>query len=296
MYYYIVDKPKYKSRYFDRLIRRISGRLMNLNIDGEFAQSSPIRTVKRLAQLGLEKKYQTIIVIGQDESFNQALQVIAGSETALGFIPLTRSSYIAQILGTSNILEACRVAASRKMETVDLARVSGKYFFSFLNLGFGIKIARYVKSTGINNLKKRINIFFDLLKYKAPQVEFECDGNFRIRCKLFMVQIVNSINTKEFQDAPFMASQIFSPQDGFLNLIIVPKLSSFGRLKNAKSIFSGSFKSLSEISLFKAKKITVTAPKTEFAFADGVKIGKTPLQIDVAPKKLRVITGKERTF
>ena len=296
MYYYIIDKPKYKSRYFDRLIKRISGRLMNLNVDGEFAQSSPIRTVKRLAQLGLEKRHQTIIVIGQDESFNQVLQVIAGSEVALGFIPLVRSSRISQILGTGDILEACNVVASRKTEEVDLGRISGRYFFSFLNLGFSAKISRYVKDGRLGNLKTQINIFFDLLRYKAPRVEFECDGNFRIRCKLFMARVVNSINAKELKDIPFLSSQAFSPQDGFLNLIIAPKLSSFSRLKNAKTILKGSFKSLSEISLFKAKKIAVIAPKTEFVFADGVKIGKTPLQIDVAPKKLRVITGKERTF
>lgn len=85
------------------------------------------------------------------------------------------------------------------------------------------------------------------------------------------------------------SKKIFNPQDGQLELISLPKeQKSFWGLKKQKQ--------LSE-SLIKIKKAKIlSSPNSNSVLVDGHKIMKTPAEVTLGEKKLRVIVGSERKF
>jgi len=83
--------------------------------------------------------------------------------------------------------------------------------------------------------------------------------------------------------------QIFNPQDGQLELISAPKeQKGFWGFKSKKQLTE---------SLIKIKKAKIlSSPATSSVLVDGHKIMKTPAEVTLGEKKLRVIVGKERKF
>jgi len=59
---------------------------------------------------------------------------------------------------------------------------------------------------------------------------------------------------------------------------------------------NGCYENLPETSIFRGKNIKIVTKKPIDLSVDGELIAKTPVEIEVAPGKLKVIVGKDRTF
>jgi len=200
------------------------------------------------------------------------------------------------------VFSACDTIAARKTEEVDLGKANDKFFFSSLAIGFG------------NNLFKEVGSFFNIkgtlatisrgLTYKSFPVVFECDDSFKIETSCFSASIINCPKENILKTPPLNLQEgfdktqnILSPKDGYLNLLIIPNLTKRQRIKFSNIILKGELEKFPPIfSLFKAKKIAINTRKPKPVFADGIKIGKTPLEVKIADEKLRVVVGKNRSF
>lgn len=84
--------------------------------------------------------------------------------------------------------------------------------------------------------------------------------------------------------------QYCNPQDGILEAIISPQTKSAGFFNSFKKEYIKS-------SVFKFKKIKVKCNTDSLkAMADGHTPIKTPIAVEVIPKKLKIIVGKNRMF
>jgi diacylglycerol kinase family enzyme len=85
-------------------------------------------------------------------------------------------------------------------------------------------------------------------------------------------------------------SVISDPQDGILETVVLPS----SPLWNFWQMFK---KEKSKKSVFPTKKIKIESPKnTVSVVADGQKIMKTPVDVEIVPAKLKIIVGRERRF
>ncbi|OGG87571.1 hypothetical protein A3B87_02425 [Candidatus Kuenenbacteria bacterium RIFCSPHIGHO2_02_FULL_39_13] len=93
-----------------------------------------------------------------------------------------------------------------------------------------------------------------------------------------------NINKDEFQS---------DPGDGIMEAVFKPKkLSWFARLFRKNSL-----KESSGVSIFPVKKMTIQHKKKPINISiDRQRVLKTPLEIEVLPKKLTMIVGKRRVF
>jgi len=99
----------------------------------------------------------------------------------------------------------------------------------------------------------------------------------------------NQINICNFNLTP-NNSYNCNPKDGLLEAIIAPKKKSVG-------FFSSFNKQYSKSSIFPFKKIKVKCNTESLqAMADGHTTVKTPIAVEVIPKKLKIIVGKNRMF
>lgn len=129
MYYYIMDTPKNISQ--RRTQEKIKDILGFLGIAGETVTVSPARSVEELTNMGLAKKYSTIVAVGGDLLINKIASVLQEKETVLGIIPLGASPIIHQVIGTDNLKTACESLRYRRIKNIDLAYIEpNKYFLT----------------------------------------------------------------------------------------------------------------------------------------------------------------------
>lgn len=129
MYYYIIEAPpKFNLGRFQKKIKQI---LTDLNINGEMALASPARSAENLAQMGLEKGYNTIVAIGGDSLVNRLASLLVNTPAALGAVPINLSPDLAAIFTGYDLKNACYALRQRFVRHIDLGHIAPqKYFLS----------------------------------------------------------------------------------------------------------------------------------------------------------------------
>ena len=95
-----------------------------------------------LVESALSSGAKTLVAMGDDETFQELLQIIAGKkDIVLGFLPLVKNSVIASVLGLGSLEDACRAIAQRRTEQFDLGQINRNYFFTDLSFGLQAGVA-----------------------------------------------------------------------------------------------------------------------------------------------------------
>lgn len=135
MYYYIMEQPKNRTTLkFQENIRKTLG---NIGIMGETVTVSPARTTEELVDIGLNKNYSTIVAVGSDRHINKIASFIKNKNCALGIIPINCSILIYQLIGTSDVKEACEILKYRRLKVINMGAIEpNKYFITQAEIHF----------------------------------------------------------------------------------------------------------------------------------------------------------------
>ena len=133
MYYYITEPPR--SREDQQAEEKIRELLIRTSIAGEFVVTSPTRGVEELAEMGVAKKYTTLVAVGSESLINQLGTLLAGTPYVFGAIPLARPNALAFVNGIQTHEEAVEALKFRRVHSVPICRIEpNKFFISELQL------------------------------------------------------------------------------------------------------------------------------------------------------------------
>lgn len=291
MYYYIVN-PAAGGAKINKIQDRLKDRLKRLGIMGEFVKSTGADDVAKLAKLGVERGYKTIVAVGGDGTINEVLNAILPYEkVALGIIPTGTTNDLADAMGIKDWFSATSILASRKIEEVDLGKVGERFFVTSVSIGFDPKIAdfkRLSRGNAVDKLKYGLGVFKEATTFKPVQAKLKFDNNYEVEAECFNVIVSNA------QFFP-LANTNPSPKDSLLDTVVITKIPNskilrYGYLSDPSTI------ELPKISVFHSKKIEIGSKNPIDIAADGQIIAKTPVEITMADKKLRVIVSRKRKF
>lgn len=246
MYLYIYDSFLNDKKYGDMLVK-IEQRITDLGIKGKIARLSILKNMKELIEDGVRNGVETVVAIGNNQTFAKVINIVADLDITLGLIPV-EDSKMAKVLGIPPKLLACDVLASRIIKKIDLGKINNHYF---------------VNSAEITN------------------------GDIIIEHHDFSVQPTtekNIITLHNFADEKITTAS--SPIDGILEVVITPM----------KSTLMGKKKIQGTVIPFTKIKIISNAEEQVSILTDEQIIMKTPAEVKVAPGKLKVIVGSDRTF
>lgn len=241
MYYYIYDSFL-SDKKFSNVLAKIETRLTDLGINGKINHLSFLKNIHQIILEEVRRGVKTIVVIGNDRTLAQIINIIADLNVTLGYIPIG-SENIARLLHIPEGEAACDILSARIVKRVDIGKVGNYYFLTSIETG----------------------------NYKLV---LECDNNYFINLeeKNTIVNISNLNVYNQFKTLP---------NDEYLDIFIEHSEKKFLR------------KGTSSTSRLVAKKIKITSDKSVPIFlSDEKKIIKTPAEITVQPKKLRLIVGK----
>lgn len=260
MYLYLYDNFLNDNKYI-KTLARIETRLTDLGIGGKISRLSPLKDIQELIKDEVRSGVKTVVAVGNDKTVIQIVNEIIDYNITLGIIPIGPENYIAEVLGVASGEGACDILSARKVERIDLGKVNGVYFLS--NLSIPVQ-----KDLAGSNLSLVCENSYQVL---AESNQFKIDI-----CNLKPASVITG------------KQNLFDPRDGFLEVYIQPMVKSSG-------IFSA-LRRLPKSSIVPFKKVEIFSKRSVNVIADDQKILKTPLQIEVVPKKLRVIVGKDRKF
>lgn len=289
MYYYIVN-PAAGGAKINKIQDRLQERLKRLGIMGEFVKSTGPEDVAKLARLGIERGYKTIVAVGGDGTINEVMNAILDNEkVVLGIIPTGTTNDLADALGIKDWFSATGILASRKIEEVNLGKVADRYFVTQVTIGFESRIAglkRLSKGNIVDKIRFGLGIFKEASTYRPVKANIKFDDNYDISAECFNVIVSNS------NFSPITVKKT-KKMEGLLNTVVITKISGskalrYGYMSDASVI------DLPKMSVFHSKKIIISARKAADVSADGQIVARTPVCIRVSDKKVRVIVSRKR--
>jgi diacylglycerol kinase family enzyme len=280
MYYYIVDQNGLPIDKFELLQTQLQGLMAEFKIAGETSRVTPLRSISDLVDTASQRGAKTLVACGSDDTFNLMLAALKGRDFTLGFVPFDENSYLAKILGLDSVFSGVKTIAARRLEKIDLARISGNYFISFLEFGV---MSQKLKGLGWWTGMK-------ILSTEPKTLNIRIDGSYNVNISALGGLVVNTRSTS------CQSKSIANPTDGNLDLLILEKLSKAEILRYRKIIAEGCLEQVPKTTVIKCKKIEFLEPRGTNLSMLGRIVAKFPATVEIIPQRLRMIVGKNRTF
>ena len=232
-----------------------------------------------------------LIVGGGDGTLNAVANVTAGTDTALGVLPLGTGNAFARDLQIGPSLEhACRVIAGGRAERVDVGIANGKLFLNVVTIGLTVRIAQSLQESlkrrfgklvyvgAVLKALKQIKPFHVTLETENGTVEFET------------LQVV--IGNGKYHAGPFRLSPTAGLTTGKLALYALERSDIAGLLKLAVHLPAGTQGGLPEVhSESTVGGMLITRPSLPIV-VDGEVGLRTPLRFTTHPHGLLVIVPR----
>jgi diacylglycerol kinase (ATP) len=270
MHYYIVDPQKLSQREFERVQHNLYSSLSEYRISGEVVRVTGLRTIQQLVENAFSHEAKTIVAVGNDQTLHEVINAVGKRDMVVGFIPLIKSE-LGNIFGIKDVEQAAKIIAFRRVESIDLGVVNNNYFLSKLTFG----------EIGEGRLVPNLDKIFE--------IRFKVDEQYEARQTITAGVIVNS------RDAE-VGEKITKPNDGNLDILLLPKLTTWQMIKHRSDIQSASYENIPQASVIHGRKFELLSPEgLSLKVGDWI-IAKTPAVIEIIPNTLKVIVGKDRKF
>jgi diacylglycerol kinase (ATP) len=185
-----------------------------------------------------------VLVAGGDGAVHFAARAAAGTETALGVLPVGTGNDVGlRVGGPAEVAAGAALLAARHVRAIDVGEVNGRTYVCVLGVGLDtpalerINAARFLRR---GKLLYSLAALRTLLTYEAPEVEIawgDADAE-RWRGRVAFVAIAN---TRSYAGGMKIAP-LASIEDGALDLCVIPRLplprllASFGRIQGGRHV------------------------------------------------------------
>ncbi len=255
MYYYLYDSFLVDKKY-KKLIADIETRTSELGISGKIIRLSLLKNVKEVVEDISKEENPTIVIIGRDETFSEAVSANWESKNTLfGFIPAGGYSELSFILDLPKGADGCDVVSQRRVLQMDLGRVNNSLFFTYLE--FSAKDVLLSSPLGWQIIPKHCS----------------------------KIRVINL----GFRQNPVPGSTEFlvsQPQDEYLEIVTLKRKTKYFIPLKTETIDS----------LFFVKQIQIKSTKKEnnLFIEESKQTIKSPFNIKISSRKVKIIVGRER--
>lgn len=247
-----------------------------------------------LARNAIKEKYKIVLVAGGDGTVGEAANGLINSDVVLGVLPMGSYMNIARMLSVPTDIEKAvmilRIGQVRKIDVGAITTLSGKklptpYFF-LESVGFGLEAQahQYAGEFEKGNLKAPFTLLKTAYEYLSQKAEVVLDDH-TIRTKATNINISNG---------PYSGPAIPMAPEAKLNdhqlTITIFKMGKFDLFYYFLRLWLG-FKRNKKPQTYKSKKVQINTKHPRLVHADARLYGETPVEVEVLPQALNVLTG-----
>jgi YegS/Rv2252/BmrU family lipid kinase len=250
-----------------------------------------------LARTAAREGYDAVIVAGGDGTINEAVNGLAGTQTALGVLPVGTGNMWAKQLGVPTytlahpmrLREAVASLAEGTVRLVDLGQVSDRYFLCWAGIGLDAQVTtemepRTRQTKRLGALPYAIAIVLVAREFKGVRTQVTIDGSI-VRGRTLLVLVSN---IRQYIGRLNVAPRA-RLDDGLLDVFVFKGLGFPYAMRHLIKIVSQRYLQDPKVVHRQAREIEVTTEWATPVQVDGDPIGTTPVRLQVVPRALRVV-------
>jgi YegS/Rv2252/BmrU family lipid kinase len=240
---------------------------------------------RALAADAVRQGYRTVVAAGGDGTINEVVNGLAGSDVALGVLPVGTMNVFAAELGLPKRLrEAWRVILEGKTREVDLARANRQYFVQLAGVGLD---AQVVKETTWD-MKRKLGPLSYLLSAaqvaaRKPPKLLVHDGT-RTEEGSFVL-----IGNGRFYGGRLEFFREARIDDGLLDVLVFKRMSHLDIARYMGNVLVGRHTTLPDVVYFQARKVRVESEEEVPVEVDGELATVLPVTFRIVSSKLKVL-------
>ena len=250
--------------------------------------------LRTLVDEALTSGVSALVVVGGDGMVHLGVNALAGKDIPLGIVPAGTGNDVARLLGlpltdtkaACDRLLAAMVSGGRK---IDAGRVTAggrsTYFAGVLSAGFDAAVNERANSWRWPKGKSRYNLAMlrELGSFRRLEYTVTADGE-QWRQPALLISVANGQSI----GGGMRITPDALPDDGWLDLFMVKPLSRLNFLAVFPKVFAGKHLGHPAVEIRRVRKVRLEA-KGVVAYADGERVGRLPVEVQVVPGGLRVL-------
>ncbi len=242
----------------------------------------------QLAKEAAQQNVDVVVAVGGDGTMNEVASGLVHSNSALGLIPRGSGNGYARSMGIPmNTLKALQVLKTGQTRKVDVGKVNDFYFFGVSGVGFDAFIGAQFQSS---QMRGPLPYFYigvrEFFKYDYEGFTLQFDDQ-KIEVNPLLVAVAN---TPQYGMGAKIAPEA-KPDDGFLDLCILNRMSVLEALTHLHALFDGKINTVPFYQHFKVKELKLIRQAAEgIVHTDGEpRMGPKELAFKILPAALKVI-------
>lgn len=245
-----------------------------------------------LARRQVKRGVHGIVVVGGDGMAHLVVQALAGTETALGVVPVGTGNDLARALGLPrrDPLAAADVVIGGRQRTIDLGRADSHWFSTVLCAGIDSRVSERVSGMRWpgGHLRYHLATVAELrdLRPRRYLLRFgDADREQTLELEGLLVAVGNTSSYGGGQRICAGAD----PYDGKLDVVVARSMRFHEVLSLFMKLQKGEHLSHPKVARYRVQSVWLEAEGLT-AWADGEPVGPLPLAIESHPGALRVFT------
>ena len=271
---------------------RLRDAFAEAGIEAEVATPPPGGSLREVAQGLLKERPAVLVAAGGDGTVSAVADLVRGTDTALGVLPMGTLNHFAKDLGIPlDAVEAARVIARGRRASVDVGEVNGRAFINNASLGLypGLVLHRDRQQRRLRRSKRAAMLWATLAVLQRPpylDLRLELDGRVQTCVAPFVF-----IGNNEYSLEGFDIGTRERLNGGELNVYTAPRSSTGGLIRLALRAIFGRLRQAEDFMHTSARALRVASRKRRLLVAtDGeIQPMQTPLEFRVLPRALEVI-------
>ncbi len=266
------------------------------NVSVDVAQTKHENHAEELTKDAVHQGYDVVIAAGGDGTIGEIANILVGTKTALGILPLGTYMNVARMLSIPTDLEKA-VALIKKGNTRDidagtLTRLEGEklskpyYFLESAGVGLEAEIHDHAQALEHGDVREIWQIIRTVKEYYSHPTTVVINNNEKIETKASVITISNG---------PYTGPAInLAPQaklDDHRLTVSLFTMSKFELFKFLLRMKTGGSARSKHIKVYRAKEVKILTRKKRMVHADARIFGETPVEFKSKPKAITVITG-----
>ena len=237
---------------------------------------------RALAAQGVE----TVVVWGGDGTINEVASELVSRGVTLGIVPSGSGNGLARELGlVRDPRRALEVALGGAVRRIDAGELGGRLFFNVAGVGFDARLAAAFNAGPRRGLGGYVKaVLREVATYEPARYQVTAGAVASEREALF----VAVANTRQYGSHALIAPRA-RPDDGLLELVVVPAMSVPAILWQAPRLFAGTLQRLKGVQTHSVRAGAIAAAAPLAFHVDGeVVSGSRSLAIGVRERALAV--------
>jgi diacylglycerol kinase (ATP) len=230
---------------------------------------------------------EALVVCGGDGLVHLGAQVVAGSDVALGIIPVGTGNDVARHLALprADPAAAADVVIGSRRRRIDVARSGDRCFVTVLAAGFDAVVNERANKMTWPRGQMRYNLatVAELRTFEPIAYTLELDGATH-RLDAMLVAVGNGPS----YGGGLRITEGALIDDGMLDVVIIRPMSKPDLVRTYPQLFKGTHVTHPQYEHHRVREVTVAAPGI-VTYADGERFGALPLTITCAPGALTVL-------